>query len=469
MVGKQKAFEELFDEATQAFFYVGVCRNFDIRTFNVLTTAPVETLVGITNIVDYIEIENSVDFSFRVGRIGIRDNIDARKVLPLIGNELLYIEYNSAREANSTIAVNKKGYFKVMNIEDNSTLQQKNQGNRHIDRHLTLTIAEYPYVDILTFNYSHKTFAWGGGSVAIKPFGSKPISLLVNDFLTEQTDPRSLTKMGINVFSLPTSDVLPWYWMNYYSPNWSKIKNINFLKRFASSLIGGHSYYFLNCEGSNVTFKSIYFEYLFPSRTLQSIDLVSREQLNLFPYDITPNNIANILMDVKYKVGGGLNSLFGGLSGETNFLFDYYSGHVFSAYDYRLFKQQTSSNDLFYINFQKNNDQNSSLKSCPFTEPFLVQNMKKYEISKRNFNSMVCEATAFVTSSRYLGQTTNILIGPSGVYSKDLIDPVFGENWCIWGYKDIISNNRAICKLTLKKDSTWVNNFGIFGTMFSFT
>lgn len=460
-------FKALFDDITQAAFYVGIFRQKDIRLFNFFAAQDPTGMVGISNLVNYIEIENSIDFSFRVGRIGLRDNIDARKILPLVGNEILYIDYNNGLEYKSSVQFKKSGFFRIMSVEDNPTFQQKNSGMKDKDRELVLTIAEYPYVDILTFTKSHKTYPWGGGNIFFKPFGAKPISLIVQDMFTDVLDQNSITKMGLTLFSFPTADVLPWNWINYYSPSWSKLKNINFLKQYATSLVGGHSYYYLNCEANKVVFSSVYMEFLSPLRLFQTVTFTPNQDANTFPFNIEPSNVANILMDVKYKLGNGLGALYGGYAGETTSLFDYYSGHVFSAYDYRLFKLLTSSNDLFYINYQKLGNQESSMSQSSFTEPFLIENFKKYQFAKRSFNSMICEATTFISASRYLGQTANIQIDSIGAASNDIIDPIFGENWCIWGYKDIISNGRGITKLTLKKDSTYVPFFGVFGEMFN--
>jgi hypothetical protein len=235
----------------------------------------------------------------------------------------------------------------------------------------------------------------------------------------------------------------------------------------ATTLVGGHSYYYLNCEGSSIKFKSIYQEFLSPLKLVNTIHFIPVETYNLTPmFDISPADSANVLLDVSFRMGNTINAMFNGLSGSTDFSFDYLSGHIFNATDYRFFKQFTTSNDLFYINFEKFGNQDGKMSYSPFTDSNIVQNLRKYEFSKKSFDSMVCEATTFISNGRYIGQTAHIAIPTATDSSPNaLIDPILGEGWCIWGYKDIISNQRGICKLTLKKDSTWVPYFGLFGSM----
>jgi hypothetical protein len=455
-------FANNFEKLTQAQFYVGMFRLKDLSTqFNYQFYSQYPNLVGISNIVNYIEIENSVDLSFRVGRIGIRDNIDARKILPLMGNEIFYIEYNNQIEAGATVALTKSGFFRIMSMEDNTTSQQNNQSMRFVDRQLTFTIAEFPYVDILTFNSYKKSYSWNGGTLLTPPIGAKPISEIVRDIFIDPLDKFNTLKMGLDLTIMPTSDIQPTEWMNYYSPNWSKLKNINFLTRFATSLKDGYTGYYLNCEGPSIKYMSVYEDYLSLLRENNSIDLVPVDQMNLFPFDISPTNAANVLMDVRYKLGNVAGALFNGYSGETFFTFDYLSGHTFSGHDYRTFRQTSSSNESFYVNYQRFGNQNSSMAYSPFS-PALNKKMKDYEYAQKSFNSMMCEATTFITNSRFVGQAVNIFVSPSTPFLKNINDPLFGDGWCVWGYKDIISNQRGICKLLLKKDSTKVPS--ILGT-----
>jgi hypothetical protein len=460
-------FQESFEKITQAWFYVGVTRFKDVRLFNYQISSVSPNLVGISSFVDFIEIENSVDLAFRVGRIGVIDSIDLRKTMPLMGNEVLYIEYNNLQAATATVATKKSGFFRVMSIEENTDSQQRNKSVGFTSRYLILTIAEFPYVDMLTFNTSNKSYAWDGGTIALPPMGPKPIASLVSDMFTDPTNREITTTMGISYFGFPTSDILPWNWINYYSPNWSKIKNINYLKRMATTLIGGHSYYYINCEGSSIKFKSIYQEFLSPLKTLNKIHFIPVETYNMMPtFDIAPLDSANVLMDVSFKMGNVIGAMFNGFSGSTDFSFDYLSGHTFTATDYRSFKMKTSSNDLFYINFQKFGNQDGKMSYSAFNAPIITDNVRKYEYAKKSFNSMVCEATTFISNGRYLGQCAHIVMPSASTNtSNNLVDPIMGENWCIWGYKDIISNQRGICKLTLKKDSTFVPYYGLLGSM----
>jgi hypothetical protein len=461
-------FTENFEKITQTYHYVGITRSKDVRLFNFQASEEsiATSMVGISNIVNYFEIENSVDQAFRVGRISIKDNIDARYILPLIGNEIIYIEYNAITEAKSSLALVKKGFFRVMSIENTTDSQLKSSGLVFTDRELIFTIAEYPYVDLLTFNSYNKTYKWNGGSDVLPPQGATSIGGLVSDMFNDPTTRETITTMGITYNGMPTADRLPESWLNYYSPNWSKLKNINFLKRFAVSLIGRYPYYYLNCESDKITFKSIYYEFLNDqTRVLNSIDLIPIDYMGLSSTDMAPPNIANVLMDVNYKIGNGLSALFSGYSGSTNFSFDYLSGHVFSVYDYRRFRKSITSSESFYINFQNHGHGHLKMDYSPFTDPLLNDNLQIYDFAKKSFNSMICEATTFITKARYLGQVVNIATPNAGSLNTTKLDPVYGKNWCIWGYKDIVCAQRGICKLTLKKDTTNIKDGGLYGSM----
>jgi len=463
---KQDKFQEHFEEITQTYFYVGVTRFKDLRLFNYQAASlNVTSYTGINSAVDFIEIENSVDHSFRIGRIGLNDSADLRKVLPLLGNEILYIEYCNLQAAKTTLSVRKTGFFRVISVEENANNQQVNPGLRNVSRYLTLTIAEFPYVDLLTFNPYSKSYGWDNG--LLFNGGEKSVGSLVSDMFLSPLNRESILPMGITYFGWPTNDFLPWEWINYYSPNWSRLKNINFLKRMAVTMPSKHSYYFLNCEGSNISFKSIYQEFLNPLRILTNINFVPAETFNTMKFiDPTPRDLANVLMDVSFKQGGGLGAFWGGFSGSTDFSFDYFSGHTFSASSYLFFRQLTSSNSIFHINFQKHGNQSGGMSYSAFNQPWVTENIRKYEYSKKSFNSLICEATTFISSGRFLGQKANILMQAAGELTENkLVDPVLGADWCVWGYKDIISAQRGICKVTLKKDSTWVPYFGLGGSM----
>jgi hypothetical protein len=75
-------------------------------------------MVGITNCVDYIEIENSVDFSFRIGKVGIKDYTDLRKSNVLLGHEILYIEYDNMKNGEFTNIFRKYGFFRIIGMEE---------------------------------------------------------------------------------------------------------------------------------------------------------------------------------------------------------------------------------------------------------------------------------------------------------------------------------------------------------------
>ena len=460
-------FSNNFERYTQCYSYVGVFRNKDSTKFDYSEASQGKFLTGITSFVEYIEIENSIDMAFRVGKIGINDIADVRKVLPLMGNEIIYIEYNNVITAQATVSTNKKGFFRIMGIEESKDDFNSSRSSKTTSRHLTLFLAEFPYVDILTFNGYNKSYTWGAGTASKAPGGTASISRIVNDMFTDSMTRNNINNNGISLYIQPTSDVTPQDRFNYYSPNWSILKNINFLKRFALSRNGNYSYYYLNCEQDKITFQSAYTNYLDKiNRNKNRIEFVPLEISSLIPfYDISPADATNTLMDVNFKYGNAIDGMFSGFSGETFFSFDYYNGHKFDAYDYRLFKQETPSNDKYFINYQKFGDQSNKMSYSPFTVGSLNQNLKKYEYSKKSFNSMICEATAFVNNSRYLGQSANIVLPPSSQTTKNLIDPILGANWCIWGYKDVISANTGICKITLKKDSTDIPYSGMAETM----
>jgi hypothetical protein len=460
--------QERYDHITQMQLYVALLRPSDVRTFNYQAAANFPTLMGITSFVDYIEIENSIDLSFRVGRVVLNDNVDNRSTFPIVGNEVLYIEYSHIDSANALIPSKKTGFFRVMSVEDMASVNEIGSSKRYTNRKTVLTLAEYPYVDILTFNTNSTSYGWDGGSLLLPPAGPKPISSIVSDFFTGITNRENTTTMGISLFSLPSSDVLPFDQINYYSPNWTILKNINFLKKMTSSFIGDHSYYYLNCEADRITFSSLYYGFLSPISIANKTAFMSPEIYNNSPIvKPTMNDYANTIMDVKFIMGNNLGSYCNGFSGITEFSFDFVKGHTFFANDYRSFKLKTSSNDLFYINHQKFGNQNGKMAYTAFTNEKIVNNLKKYEYAKKSFNSMICELTTFINCGIYLGQPADVIV-PSSFAERDFVDPVYGENWCIFGYKDIISAGRGIRKLTLKKDSTWVPYGGLFGTMMPF-
>jgi hypothetical protein len=467
----ERDFEKFFDDITNCEQKVYITRVSKLSDFNYTAyKSNPANFIDISGFTTRIEIENSVDMSFRVGKIVLKDSFDMTEILPLTGNEIVYIEYSNRQAELVKDIVNDHGFFRVVDIRVTKDVENLNKMGDAATRQITLYLAEFPYVDLLTFNKINSTFFWGGGEKlsGLQPSGVLPISELIALMLTTKIIP-NVASLGLILDIEKTADIDPTALLNYYSPNWTLLKNINYLKRLCTSFVGGHPLYYLNCEKNTISFKSILSTWKTePFATVNSIELIPPEVYGGIPtFNIAPSDLANTLIDVELSISNGLNPMFAGLSGETMFTFDFMNGHKFQSFDYRLFKTTEIPKDIggTFGYFEKYGTQLSKFSTSVFTNTAQNSAIKRADYARRAFDSLTCKALTYVSAGRYLGQTVHVgQPSSTDLANSKVISDYLGKSWCLWGYKNIIQDKRAMSILTLKKDSAILPLASLAGT-----
>jgi hypothetical protein len=187
-----------------------------------------------------IEIDEQLDSYFRTAKIYISDRQTVLSYLPLTGNELITIRYTNAliQEGYSTEGLAPKIlHFSISNIENSiNTLEGYEKGARIVIIHLV----EAPSFSLLTNNTIYKTYPIESGEKGsnTKSKRNSTLSNLMEHAIIGEGALKSLSNKIINKWyevEIEPSKQSDDSKIDFYFPNWTISKTLNYLKRFAIS------------------------------------------------------------------------------------------------------------------------------------------------------------------------------------------------------------------------------------------
>jgi hypothetical protein len=412
----------------------------------------------ITSWVRGFEIEDSMDYSFRIGKLYVNFALGMQKIVQFTGNDFIIIKYASNFEFSKANVSSKNIIFRVLNITEEVPASLENNNEKYKVQTLCFSLAEAPYYDILLKKSYFKTFPWNDDSLLSS--GYSGISSIVRETIQDVLNKEGLD-IELNIEE--TDDTLtPEKNINFYNPSWPLLKSINYLKRFASSLVGGNSYYNFSCKDGRIDFISIDSLYNSKINDLAKTVYISRDYDEKYDSKVKLVNSTNQILHHKYDWYNGTDLAFNGLGGQTVFSKDYKSSHNFVSHDFKLFKKQETPKDAYWLHSQDHGDQWSDISYSPLHLPHLIQNLKRYEFSKKAFNSVKVDIICYVSSQRNVGDISTLCI-PS---EKGIIDPNFGNNLLLWKIVDKVGlGDSSYSILTFKKNSFTGANGGNFGEL----
>jgi hypothetical protein len=446
------------DEITnKAVYAVGIVRppnlNNNYENINYFETT-------LSNVVS-IEIRDSIESYYRTGTILLSDRIGFRSSAPLTGNEIISVKYKNNVYAFEDNIPSKIVHFRIFGVEEveDPREQNSNPGCSLIK----IDLVEFPAFDMLTYNEIYKTFA---ADVAISQY--------VRDMLSDITN---LSKhYDIEVDKSKTDLTMP-----YYSPNWSPIKNIEYLKNFLLDE-KSRGFWAMNVvdpekEGKRpiIKFGSV-LKYLEEktARNYGSLKTDTFYKPPNRPGSVNEKNkidktIRDFGDDRQYapldfiferpstKWGSAMKYL-SGLFGKTFAHYSFEEGAQYNAMDYQSFLKNYKSLGKYSTISLKNQSGNqwASFGYLPHNNPAIVQAYNTNTFYYNQFKQLTMEIKTPLNQTRSNGEIANIIL-PVPQVTGNMVDFMMSGKWLTWEINDfILADGTAYSKITLCRDSFWL-------------
>ncbi|MCS7316901.1 MAG: hypothetical protein NZZ41_01075 [Candidatus Dojkabacteria bacterium] len=387
-----------------------------------------------------IKIYDNIESYFRVAEMYLTDRYCLREYMPLTGNEIISIRY---RNSSHDPSVPEKIYhFFIVNIQEEQNTTERDRGSTI----LKLSLVEAPIYYFLTTNSIYKTYKWDGGSKEKAPEKEKTIyDIMIDTF--------SLIPHITKWYDFDIEETLEDLKINFYIPNWTPYKTLNYLRKFA---INKENFPYFVCyveppekigKKPKIILKSIYSlmkkkgvhlfanqyanqTYRPPNSAQNPLDNLEEEKSD---FDMT-----NVYNKRYFFYFNRTKTLFSKMSGETFFTFDYIHENKYIAYDFNDFRKKYRGLGQHFIHSMVYGNQWSKFRPHSFTEPKQLVSMKINEYAHQTLHSAIsCMLFMPVNENRRIGQLADILIKNP---MKDInIDLLFSGKWLIWGQIDILS------------------------------
>lgn len=414
----------------------------------------------------YVEIEQSLEMMFKTAKLIFTDRKALRELFPITGNEVITIRYKNALDSSKSDE--KIIHFRIFNIEEVPKLDEQNSQNAS---YMNLNLVEFPAFDFLLKNTVYLSYPWGGNSKDKNNRGHASVSQIIEDMLKLVPNLENWYDIEIDP-TLNSPDEL----FNFYIPNWTPMKTIKYLERFAVDEREKDFRYFtfttFHSTGEGIRpkmiFRSVY-NYLESkdSRLYSAVhseafgrksfneDTLAAETID----DIPDDNYApaDYIKSKKIIFGDGAQIAFSRVSGKTVVGFDYIEDNNYQAFDFEDFinnyKSQTS---LHSVHSKKHGNQWSSFKTTPFTNINQVRNQFLNEYNKLSMQNVKCNIQTHVNQLRHPGEVA-FLYMPSEYAENAFLDMMFQGRWITWSIKDIIlSNGEGMSQVEFRKDGFFI-------------
>jgi len=434
----------LFDSVGKAAFAVYITR---LKSFKDQSYIDLKTDT-ILETVFKIEIQDSMDMYFRTAKLWFFDRYAMREIMPLTGNEVVTIKYKNMAQPSAT--VEKVMHFQIQSISEVPNMQEYNKGSN-----ITLmNLVEAPAFNFLTNNCVYKTYDWDT---------KMKVSDLVNDCLL--SIPGLTNWYDIDIEETLNADGAKF---KFYNPNWTPMKTINYLKKFAISQKDDFPYYTFFIEPPKtksgkpkIHFKPVY-KYMTPtdkhqvsSHFQQEVYRAGQGEPNKNARDYTQENdyeIFNTMQERQFDYFHRAKTAFAQMSGETFFTFDYENDNKYFALDYSTFKdtyQGLGQKQLHSMNY---GNMWASHRPHSFTDNLRLLNMKRNEMAYNTIHSgIACTAAMTINNLRNVGQLADVIF-KSSLNQKSGVDYMMSGTWLIWGQVDEMQDGAARSKVLMVKD-----------------
>lgn len=417
----------------------------------------------ITSMVSNFEIVDSLENMFRIGKITLLDPYNYREVAPLTGNEIFTISYKNG--ISDSGAPEKIINFRIFTMKEIKASGTKMGGNKSIE----IILVEFPIFDLLTANAVYKTYKIEDN---YDPY--QRISDIVSDSLNLVPNLNKWYQFDIE--KTPKNNI------NFWIPNWTPMKTINYLKTLATSEKTGFPYYMfhtMNGDGKDfdlnkpvITFKSIY-SMVKDEKKIRKYSLTDAATMNK-PISVdedvakkisTPKqstcNLADVILGYYYDIFDGSRISFGGLSGETKTSFDYLEDNNYYGSDYSDFIDKNyKSISPFVLHSQRYGNQWSRMYPTAWRKKEADLLMKQYSYNEYAKNTLMggtrCTAVTRVYENRTPGERADLLLLSGD--DEQQADLMMSGHWITWSITDKFDGSEAYSEVVFIKDSFSVIN-----------
>lgn len=458
---QREASGSVFDSVMSAQYLVYITRIKDWTTVN-YENAEFEGRVLDT--VMKIEVRDSLDMYYRTATVYLYDRNSMREWFPLTGNEIITIKYKNlvAPTRNGQEGyVDKIYHFSILNLGETQNPQEYNKGSNL----LVLNLVEAPAYQLYTNNTIYKSFDWYSKGVNSRGAGS------FYDLMTSVYDsiPAFRNWYDIEIEDVVKRDDGQKPRMNFFIPNWTPMKALNYCRMFAVNQ-KGYPYFVCHIqpptlEGVKPTIqlKSIYtymeesgihkFSETFAQQLYRSTigekpeaPQNLQEQFAEDSYDIT-----NTIRNRAFQYFDRTRTAFAQLSGETFATFDYVSGNNFYGFDYFEYMKTYKGLGNYQMHSFDYGNQWGNYRSHTYTDQYRMKCMMLNKYAKNTIGSgMTCILDCTLNHLRRVGELAYIPC--KSAKQDEFFDNMMSANWLIWGQIDEMYDSHAKSTVMCIKD-----------------
>lgn len=415
----------------------------------------------LTNIVSF-SIKDSIESYYRTGTVVLSDRLGSRSSMPLTGNEIISIKYKNSLYSFENNIPSKVIHFRIFSIEeqDDDKEQNSNSGASLIK----INLVEFPVFDMFSYNQIYKTF---DEEVKISEYIDNMLSGIPN--IKKHYD--------IDVES-SRNDIK----MNFWSPNWTVTKNIEYIKNFLLDE-KNRGFWTLNVKNADkegkkpiISCKSV-LKYL-EDKNYRNYGSLKTD--NFYRKQNTDNNsnsnnkndvdktIKDFADDTQYAP---LDYIFkknikwaeamkfvSGLFGKTFSHYSFEDGSQYNSLDYNTFMNSYKSLGKYSPISLKNQSKNqwSYFDYLPHNNPKLVDAYNLNSFYYKQFKQLTMVIKTPLNQTRSNGEIANLILS-APLASGEIVDYMMSGKWLTWEVNDVIlSNGASYSNVTLCRDSFWL-------------
>jgi hypothetical protein len=443
------------DELTnRAIYSVGITRPPDLNKFyeNIDYFA-----TNLTNVVSF-NVKDSIESYYRTGTLLLSDRLGFRSSAPLTGNEIISVRYKNNIYSYENNIIPKVVHFRIFDIEE--VLDTREQNGVSGATLIKIDLVEFPAFDMFSYNEVYKTF---GEEVDISKY--------IRDMLN---DAPNLSKH----YDLEVDNSRTDLKMQFWSPNWSIIKNIEYLKNFLLDE-KGRGFWMLNMLSPTKENKRPTLKYCSIFKYMEEKGVRNYGSLKTDNYYKPPNRppgdknridktIRDFKDDTQYapldyiqersiKWGNAMKYL-SGLFGKTFAHYSFEEGAQYNSLDYESFLKNYKSLGKYSPISLKNQTGNqwASFGSLPYNNPAIVEAYNMNSLYYNQFKQLMIELKTPLNQTRSNGEVANIIL-PKPDVTGQAVDFMMSGKWLTWEVNDyILADGTAYSTVVMCRDSFWL-------------
>jgi len=428
-----------FEAVNNCGYTVGITR---INDFSESYTGTDFFITSIGETVIKFEVYESLDTYFRNARMVCHDRFATREFMPLTGNEIISIRYKNSIHPEGV--PEKVIHFFINEVKEVQNPTEYDRGSNLLE----FSLVEAPIHYFLTSNAVYKTYSWDGGSKSKYPSRAKTIYDLMNDTINAIPYIRNWYDIDVEQ-TMDTEDDK----INFFIPNWTPMKTLSYLRKFAVNK-DGLPYYVCYVESPSkfgekpiLRCKSIYslmkqkdyhiFSSHFAQHTYRSPQGSTEATRNINDGETDKYDISNTIQNRRFSYFNRLKSSFGQLSGETFATFDYIQDNKYVAFDYNTFKSKYSGLGQYAIHSTNYGNQWSQFRPHSFNDNKKLLKMKQNEYAYNTIQSAIsCQLDMTMNELRKPVQLVDIVFKSAMIETN--IDQMMSGKWLLWGQIDAL-------------------------------